>query len=61
MTIIWVVIIALIVWGVVALVKRSSSSSGTSHKRDPLEIARERDAKGEINRDEYDARKKDLA
>jgi len=61
MIIVWVVIIALIVWGVVALVKHSSSTSDTSHKRDPLEIARERYAKGEINKEEYEEIKKNLS
>jgi len=61
MIIVWVVIIALIVWGVVALVKHSSSTSDTSHKLDPLEIARERYAKGEINKEEYEEIKKNLS
>ena len=34
MIIVWVVIIALIVWGVIALVKHGSSVSNTLQKRD---------------------------
>ena len=61
MIIVWVIIIALIVWGVIALVKRGSSTSDTSHKRDPLEIAKERYAKGEISKQEYEEIKKNLS
>ncbi|OGO19004.1 MAG: hypothetical protein A2144_12570 [Chloroflexi bacterium RBG_16_50_9] len=61
MTIIWVVIIALIVWGVVALVRRGSAASGTPPKPDPLEIARERYARGEISREEFEEIKKNLS
>ena len=61
MIIVWVIIIALIVWGVIALVKRGYSTSNTSHKRDPLEIAKERYAKGEISKEEYEEIKKNLS
>ncbi len=61
MIIIWVVIIALIVWGVVTLVRHSSSTLDTSHKRDPMEIARERYAKGEINKEQFEEIKKNLS
>ena len=59
--IIWVLIIALIIWGVVELVRRGSSTTDTSRKRDPLEIAKERYAKGEINKEEFERIKKDLS
>jgi putative membrane protein len=49
------------VWGVTKLTKRSGSESGTSEKRDPLEIAKERYAKGEIARQEFEQIKKDLS
>ncbi len=61
MIIVWVVIIALVVWGVIALVKRGTSTSDTSHKRDPLEIAGERYAKGEISKEEYEEIKQNLS
>ena len=60
MIIVWVVIIALIVWGVIALVKRNSFSSDTRQKHDPLDIAKERYAKGEISKEEFDEIKKNL-
>jgi len=61
MIIVWVVVIALIVWGVIALVKHSPATTNTSQKREPLEIAGERYAKGEISKEEYDEIKKNLS
>ena len=61
MIIVWVVVIALIVWGITVLVKHSSSTTNTSQKRDPLEIARERYARGEIKKEEYEEIKKTLS
>jgi putative membrane protein len=61
MIIVWVVVIALIVWGVIALVKHGSSLSATSQKRTPLEIAGERYAKGEISKEKYEEIKKNLS
>jgi putative membrane protein len=61
MIIVWVLIIALIVWGVIALVKRGTSASDTPRKRDPLEIAGERYARGEISTEEYEEIKKNLS
>jgi len=61
MIIVWVLIIALIVWGVIALVRRGNSASGTAPKHDPLDTAKERYAKGEISKEEYEQIKKDLS
>jgi len=61
MIIVWIVVIGLIVWGVIALVKHSSSTTNTSQRRDPLEIAKERYAKGEINKEKYEEIKKNLS
>ena len=61
MLIAWVVIIALIVWGVIALVKRGSSTSDTSQKHDPMETAKVLYASGEIIKEEYEEIKKNLA
>ena len=60
MIIFWVVIIALIVWGVIALVRRGTSVSDTPQKRDPLDIARERYARGEITKEEFEEIKRNL-
>jgi putative membrane protein len=60
MWILWIVIIVLVAWGVIALVKHSSSTSKTTQKRDPLEIVKERYARGEITKEEYEESKKNL-
>ncbi len=61
MIILWVVVVGLIVWGVVALAKRGTSTSDTTQKRDPLDIAKERYAKGEISKEELKEIKKNLS
>ncbi len=57
MVVFWGGLIALVVWGVKKLTERNGSSS----KRDPLDIAKERYAKGEISEEEYQRLKKDLS
>ncbi len=57
MLIFWGGLIALIVWGITRLSGRNSSAS----KRDPLDVAKERYAKGEISREEFEQIKKDLS
>ncbi len=57
MVLFWGGLIALVVWGVKKLTERNGSSS----KRDPLDIAKERYAKGEISEEEYQRLKKDLS
>ena len=52
----WVGLIALVVWGIIKLTKRSNATS----KHSPLDIAKERYAKGEINKEEFEQIKKDL-
>jgi putative membrane protein len=59
MIIVWIVIIGLIVWGVVALI-RHSSRLVSGPNRTPLDIAKERYAKGEITKEEFERMKKDL-
>ncbi len=61
MIIFWVVIVALIVWGVIALTKRGTSASDTPQKREPLDIAKERYAKGEISKEELEQIRKTLS
>ncbi len=49
----------LVVWLIVRLTRRENNESGTE-KHKPLDIARERYAKGEISKEEYDEKKKGL-
>jgi len=58
MSLFWLVVIGLIAWGIVAF-------SRHDHRREPgsnaaMEIARQRYARGEISKEEFDARKRDL-
>ena len=60
MLLIWVFLI----FGSVELVRyivRSDKSNTNAKDKSPLEILKERYAKGEINRSEYEEKKKDLA
>jgi putative membrane protein len=54
-------IIALIVWGIKKLTERGSSGTGDSGKKEPLDIARERYARGEISQEEFQNIKKGLS
>jgi len=59
--ILWVLVIALIIWVVAKLVRRGSLTTDTSRKQEPMEIASERYAKGEINKEEFERIKKGLS
>ena len=61
MIIVWIVILGLIIWGIVVLTRRGTSTPGAAQKRDPLEIAGERYAKGEISKEEFEEIKKNLS
>ena len=50
------VLIALVVWGVIRLSRRDNSTT----KNTPLDVAKERYAKGEISKEEFEQIKKDL-
>ena len=54
-------VIVLTVWGIRKLSDRGDSEPKTNAKRDPLEIAKERYAKGEISKEEFEQIKKDLS
>jgi putative membrane protein len=56
MIIFWGGIIALIVWAV----KRFTRGDGPGERHDPLDIAKERYARGEISKDQFEQIKKDL-
>ena len=51
-------IIILVVWGIKKLTNRSNA---TTSNHTPLDIAKERYAKGEINKEQFEQIKKDLS
>ena len=57
MLVFWGGLIALIVWGV----HRLTGHNRAGAKGSPLDIARERYARGEISRDEFEQLRKDLS
>ena len=64
MPILMIVCWGLVIWGIVALVRGVTlpGSTGVSNQADSaLEILKRRYARGEITKQEYDERKKDLA
>ena len=60
MPILWIVVIGLIVWAVTAAVRRPGDTDMTRSGESALEILKRRYARGEINKQEYEERKKDL-
>ena len=62
MILVWIIIVGLIVWGVIALVRHSGTTQyGSSSGRSPLDIAKERYARGEITKEEFEQIKRDLS
>jgi putative membrane protein len=57
MLVFWGGLIALVVWGVNRLTKRDDSKVQNT----PLEIAKERYARGEVTKDQFEQIKKDLS
>lgn len=61
MPILWIVVIGLIVWAVAAAANRSGEAGNTMQTDgSAMEILKKRYARGEINKEEYEDRKKDL-
>ena len=60
--IIIIVVIGLIVWAVVTATQKSSGSNdATDHKTEtPLDVLKRRYAQGEIDKEEYETKKRDL-
>lgn len=58
----WLIFLVLIVVAMVYLLRgQANPPGGSSEHREPIEIARERYAKGEIKKEEFEQIKKDLA
>jgi len=63
MGIFWIVVLGLIIWAVVAAVRGAGERGGfgsASQSESALEILKKRYARGEINKAEYEEKKKDL-
>ena len=60
MVVFWSLIIALVIWLVVRATRRGTDGEGPE-RRTSLDIARERYAKGEITKEQYEQLKKDLS
>lgn len=62
MGIFWVLVLGLIIWAVVAAVRPGeSSSSDSATASSALDVLKKRYARGEINKEEYEEKKRDLA
>ncbi len=55
----WIILVILIVWALKAVAGNSSSSP--ENRKSALEILKERYAKGEIDQQEYELKRKELA
>jgi len=58
MGVFWIVVLGLIIWAVVAAARGAGQAGGSESS---LEILKKRYARGEINKAEYEEKKKDLA
>ncbi len=58
----WMVFLGLIIWAIVASIRSSSESRGSdfSEADSALELLKKRYARGEIDKQEYEEKKKDL-
>jgi len=61
MVVFWGLIIGVVVWTISRLTRREGSGREFSERRDPLDIAKERYARGDISKEEFDRIKKDLS
>ncbi len=61
MLVFWGGIIALVIWLLRRPMGHEGYGPGTREKRDPMDIAKERYARGEINKEQYEQIKKDIA
>ena len=59
MPIFMIIFWGLVIWGIVALIRHAGSSSGKADSA--IEVLKQRYAKGEINKEEFEQKKKDLA
>jgi putative membrane protein len=61
MAIVWIVFIGVIIWAIVAAVQNSTESKSPGSAADSaLDVLKKRYARGEIDKDEFNEKKKDL-
>ena len=62
MPVFWAVFLGLIIWAIVAAVRSSNESKGSDFTKaeSALEVLKKRYARGEINKEEYEEKKRDL-
>jgi len=58
MWLVWILLIAIIIWGVKSVLSTSNNPPET--KQSALDLLKERYARGEIDHDEFEQKKKDL-
>jgi putative membrane protein len=56
----WVLLVGLVAWVVGKLTGRKKKEAVTPASRDPLDIVKERYARGEISEEQFERMKKDL-
>ncbi len=56
----WIAIIALVIWGIKVISENRSANESRSSSHRAVEILKERYARGEIDREEFEARKRDI-
>ncbi len=56
----WVGIVALVAWLIAKVLRRSGSRGENAGKVDPMAVVKERYARGEITKEQFDQIKRDL-
>lgn len=59
MPVLWLLFLGLIIWAIVAAVRGTGTSTGSS-ENSALEVLKKRYARGEISKEEFEEKKKDL-
>ena len=58
--IIGIILVAAIVWGIVRIPGQNNNANNTANQKSALDILNERYARGEIDKDEYEMKKRGL-
>lgn len=58
----WIVVIGIVIWGLRVILRRPNDPERSiTHSDSPMEILKRRYAKGVIDQEEYETKKKDLS